>query len=118
MNDQATQTELDPARAKQMADEGAQIVDVRQDYEWEAGRIPGASHIELIEVSARAEEIDRDRPVIFQCRVGSRSAMAAEAFRTAGFDAYNLAGGIEAWVEAGLPIEPDGGEVAPPRTDT
>jgi rhodanese-related sulfurtransferase len=38
--------------------------------------------------------------------------MAASAFRSAGFDAYTMAGGIQAWVDAGLPIEPEGGYVA------
>ena len=50
--------------------------------------------------------------MIFQCRVGWRSAMATEAFADSGYDAYNLVGGITAWVEAGLPIEPEDGEVA------
>jgi len=51
--------------------------------------------------------------VVFQCRVGNRSAFATEAFRNAGYDAYNLAGGIEAWREAGLPLEPEDATVAP-----
>ena len=50
--------------------------------------------------------------MIFQCRVGRRSAFAVEAFRNGGYDAYNLTGGIQAWVDAGLPLEPEGGEVA------
>ena len=61
------------------------------------------------EVAAEAETIDREKPVVFYCRVGARSAMAAEAFAASGWDAYNLSGGIVSWVVAGLPIE---GEVA------
>lgn len=110
-------TEIGVADAAERIEAGAQLVDVRQDYEWEAGRIEGAVHIPLEELPARAAELDRDRPVVFQCRTGSRSSFATAAFREAGFDAYNLGGGLEAWVAEGRPIEPDGGEVAGPRLD-
>ena len=101
-------TELSPERVKELLDAGeAQLVDVRETYEWEAGRIEGARHIEVARLASEAETIDRDRPVVFQCRVGSRSGMATQAFRRAGYDAYNLSGGIQAWVDSGLPIGPD-----------
>jgi rhodanese-related sulfurtransferase len=109
-----TGKDLPPKRVKELLDSGeAQVVDVRQPYEWEAGHIAGALHIELEHLAGRAGEIDADRPVIFQCRVGRRSALATEAFAASGYDAYNLAGGIEAWAAEGLPIEPEDGQVAP-----
>jgi rhodanese-related sulfurtransferase len=109
---------VDVEAAAAMIEAGeATLVDVRQDYEWEAGRIPGATHIPLDSLPGRAAEIDRSRPVIFQCRSGPRSAMATEAFRASGVEAYNLVGGIEAWVERGLEIEPPDGEVAKPQPD-
>jgi rhodanese-related sulfurtransferase len=89
-----------------------QLVDVREPYEVDAGRIGGSVHVTLAELSSRAQEIDRDRPVIFYCRVGGRSAMATQAFQGAGYDAHNLAGGLVEWAAAGLPLEPDGGYVA------
>ena len=89
-----------------------QLIDVREDYEWEAGRVAGARHIELPLVAAQADTIERDRPVVFYCRVGSRSSMAAGAFRRAGYDAYSMDGGLAAWAEQGLPLEPDDGRVA------
>jgi rhodanese-related sulfurtransferase len=105
--------DLEPSHvAAMMASGEAQLIDVREAYEREAGRIAGSRHIELERLAAAAETLPRDRPVVFQCRVGARSAMAAQAFRGAGYDAYNLDGGIQAWVESGLPIEPDGGYVA------
>ena len=67
-----------------------QLIDVREDYEWDAGRIPGARHLELGRVAAQAETIHRETPVVFYCRVGGRSAMAANAFRRAGYDAYTM----------------------------
>jgi rhodanese-related sulfurtransferase len=93
-------------------DQDAQLIDVREDYEWDAGRIGGARHIVLGEVASQASTIEQDRPVVFYCRVGSRSAMAADAFRSAGYEAYSLAGGLEAWTGEGRPLEPDGGAVA------
>jgi rhodanese-related sulfurtransferase len=90
-----------------------QLIDVREAYEWDAGRIAGARHVELADVAAQAGTIDRDTPVVFYCRVGGRSAMAATAFRQAGYDAYSMDGGIVAWAERGLPLEPDDGKVAP-----
>ena len=50
--------------------------------------------------------------MVFYCRVGSRSGMAAGAFRRAGYDAYSMDGGIEAWAASGLPLEPEDGQVA------
>jgi rhodanese-related sulfurtransferase len=89
-----------------------QLIDVREPYEHEAGRIAGDRLIELGRLSQEAGSIDPGRPVIFYCRTGGRSAMATQAFAQAGFDAHNLTGGLVAWDAAGLPLEPDGGHVA------
>ena len=103
-------------RLKEMLDSGeVQLVDTREGYEVEAGHIPGSRHVELNEVSGAAERFDRGQPLVFYCRSGERSAMPADAFSSAGFDAYNLAGGILAWREAGLPLNPKDGEVADRR---
>jgi rhodanese-related sulfurtransferase len=108
-----TDFDLAPQRVKELVESGeAQLVDVREPYEWEAGRIAGAVHIELERLAGQAESIDKDTPVVFQCRLGARSALATQAFRAAGYDAYNMTGGIKAWADAGLPLEPDGGTVA------
>ena len=106
--------ELAPQRVAEMlsSNDGLQLIDVREDYEWEAGRIAGARHIELERVASQADTIDRERPVVFQCRIGTRSAMAAQAFRSAGYDAYTMRGGLTEWVAEGLPIEPADGRVA------
>src|SRR5881296_3678954 len=88
-----------------------QLIDVRQPEEHEAGRIAGDRFIELAQLGGQVETIDRGRPVVFYCRSGARSAMATEAFRGAGFDAHNMAGGLLEWDAAGLPLEPDGGRV-------
>jgi rhodanese-related sulfurtransferase len=88
-----------------------QLIDVREPREFEGGRIAGARLLPLDELAAQAETIDRGRQVVFYCRSGARSAMATQAFRGAGFDAHNMAGGLLGWDAAGLPLEPDGGYV-------
>jgi rhodanese-related sulfurtransferase len=82
-----------------------QLVDVREQEEWESGRIEGAVHIPLNELLAgRMEELSPDRPVVAYCRSGNRSEVAKLMLQARGFDAYNLAGGTEAWEATGLPI--------------
>jgi rhodanese-related sulfurtransferase len=105
--------DLSPARVAELMQAGVQLIDVRELYEREAGRIPGDSaHIEMDRLSEEAGSIDAGRPVVFYCRTGSRSAVAAQAFAAAGYDAHNLDGGLKAWVADGLPIEPADGHVA------
>jgi rhodanese-related sulfurtransferase len=98
--------------ARALTDETATVIDVRETYEREAGYIDGTVHIEIERLASKAETIDRDRSVIFVCRLGSRSLMAAQAFRRAGFDAYSMAGGVTAWDTEGRPLVPEGGYVA------
>lgn len=105
--------EISPQQAKAMIDEGrAVLIDVREQYEWDAGRIAGARHIELERLASQAATIDKDTPVIFQCRLGARSAMATQAFRGAGYEAYSMAGGLQRWHDEGLPLDPEDGTVA------
>jgi rhodanese-related sulfurtransferase len=106
--------EVAPERVVELlrTDPRVQLVDVREQYEWDAGRIAGARHIELERLAGRAAEIDRERPIVFQCRLGARSAMAAQAFRAAGYDAYTMTGGLARWHAEGLPLEPADGYVA------
>jgi rhodanese-related sulfurtransferase len=105
--------ELSPARVAELMREGAQLIDVREPYERDAGRIPDdGAHIELDRLTEEAGSIDRERTVVFYCRSGSRSLLAAQAFAAAGYDAHNLDGGLKAWVADGLPLEPADGRVA------
>jgi rhodanese-related sulfurtransferase len=108
-------TDYSPAEVSRLIEAGdIQLIDVRQPHEHEAGRITGGRLIPLGELNEAADTIDRDRPVVFYCRSGGRSAMATQALEQAGFDVHNMAGGMLAWDAAGLPIEPDGGFVAEP----
>jgi hydroxyacylglutathione hydrolase/adenylyltransferase/sulfurtransferase len=88
------------------------VIDVREQYEVDAGRIDGTRHIEIERLASQAETLDKDTPIVFTCRLGSRSMMAAQAFRRAGYEAYSMAGGIQRWVEENRPITPEDGAVA------
>jgi rhodanese-related sulfurtransferase len=107
----APDLEIGPDELDERRDE-VELIDVREPYEWDAGRIEGARHVELERLASQAETIPRDRPVVFACRLGARSAMAAQAFRAAGWDAWSLRGGLTLWQAEGQPIVPDGGYVA------
>jgi rhodanese-related sulfurtransferase len=109
--EQATR-EISREEAQKLVEEGAQLVDVRADHEWEAGRIAGAVHLPLAELAERTGELDKDRPVVLYCRGGNRSTMATDALAAAGYDAAKLSEGIVGWEEAGLPLEPEGGYAA------
>ncbi|MEO6660011.1 MAG: rhodanese-like domain-containing protein [Burkholderiaceae bacterium] len=85
-----------------------QIVDVREAHEFTdlSGHIRGARLVPLAQLAARAEEIERDRPVVTVCRSGARSAHAVALLQKAGFtDVANLAGGMLRWRAEVLPIE-------------
>jgi rhodanese-related sulfurtransferase len=102
--------EIDPQGLEAAGD--IQLVDVRTHEEREAGRIASdTAHIPFDELLSRAAELDKERPIVFYCRVGERSAAAADAFAASGYDATSLAGGIVAWEESGRPVE---GEVGNP----
>jgi rhodanese-related sulfurtransferase len=95
-----------------------QLVDVRTQEERDAGRIPtDTAHIPFDELLGRAAELEKDRTIVFYCRVGERSAAAADAFAASGYDAVSLAGGIVAWQESGRAVEGQVGNPSglPPR---
>lgn len=112
MANRPPELDVTPERARELQSQGAQVIDVREPYEHEAGHLPGVRHVPIAELSAAAATIDRDTPVVFVCRVGGRSTMAAQAFRASGYEAFSLAGGTLAWHELGLPLEPADGHVA------
>jgi rhodanese-related sulfurtransferase len=87
-----------------------QLVDCREQYEWDAGRVDAAIHIPLNTLMAgTGPELDRGKPVAVICRSGNRSELASTMLQARGFDAHNVEGGMEAWEAAGLPFDaPDG----------
>jgi rhodanese-related sulfurtransferase len=112
--DETATIEVEPERVEAWLrdDPDLQLIDVRESYERNAGHIAGSRHIELLNLSAEAATIERERPVVFYCRVGSRSEMAAQALRTAGFEAYSMSGGLLRWAREQRALTPADGYVA------
>lgn len=105
-----------PTQANRRTAAGAALlVDVREDDEWRAGHAPDAVHVPLAEVQAQLSALDRrrgDGALIFICRSGSRSAVAARAAQAAGLrDVLSVSEGMGGWVDAGLPLQPADGSV-------
>ena len=89
--------------------EDAWLLDVREQDEWVAGHAPGARHIPLGELGARVAEIPQDQDVYVICRSGHRSGRAAQALAGAGWNAINVAGGMQDWAAAGRPMAAETG---------
>jgi rhodanese-related sulfurtransferase len=102
----ATKGEATPQQAHDAVASGdAVLIDVREAWEWEQQRVPGAVLIPLAEIPQRLQEIPADRDVYVHCRLGGRSARAVDFLHEHGRPrAINVVGGIEAWEEAGLPV--------------
>lgn len=90
--------------------ENAFLLDVRENDEWAAGHAPGAVHIPLGTLGDRAAEVPQDQKVYVVCRSGGRSAQAAMALNQAGWDAVNVAGGMQDWAGSQRHMESDGDE--------
>ena len=81
------------------------VLDVREQWEYDEGHIPGVVLLPLGEVPARMSEIPTDKNVIVTCRSGNRSGQATEFLRQNGFDnVHNMEGGIVAWEQAGYEV--------------
>jgi rhodanese-related sulfurtransferase len=86
----------------------ALVLDIRDNGEFNGGRIPKSKNIPLAEIEKRVDEIARfkDKPVIITCKSNTRAGAAARALKALGFtDVYQLQGGIAAWQQASLPTE-------------
>jgi rhodanese-related sulfurtransferase len=89
--------------------DGVTILDVREDDEWTAGHIAGSVHVPLSQLPGRAADIPQTDPLVVVCRVGARSAQVTAWLVSQGRDAANLAGGLDAWADAGRPLVTDDG---------
>jgi adenylyltransferase/sulfurtransferase len=97
-NGNETETDVRELKRKIDAKEDFFLLDVREPNEYQIGRIPGSTLIPLGEVPQRISEIPRDKEIIVQCKMGGRSARAAEFLRQQGYmNVKNLKGGILDW---------------------
>jgi molybdopterin/thiamine biosynthesis adenylyltransferase/rhodanese-related sulfurtransferase len=101
--------EIQPAQLAQRLAHGEklEIIDVREPYEWEIGHIPGARLVPLDRIAEEIPRLDKRRETILYCKVGARSAYAAQQLARAGVaDVRNLAGGILRWIDDVDPTMP------------
>ena len=100
-----TDTDLTSCRIVWERRDDVQILDVREQWEWDAGHIDGAVHIPLNDVLAgKTAGLDPALPVVAYCKTGPRSEVATLMLQARGFQAHNMEGGSEAWCREGLPF--------------
>ncbi len=98
--------EISVYEAQKRIRDGALLLDVREQEEYDEERIPGSQLLPLSELMARFEdEVPGGREIIAQCRSGKRSAQATDFLRTQGLNVTNMEGGIMKWKAEGLPTE-------------
>ena len=98
-----------PDQAAASVPDGVWLLDVREDDEWAAGHAPDARHIPLGQLGPRSAEVPQDEVIYVICRSGGRSAHAAQALAGAGWQAVNVAGGMQDWAAAGRLMVTDSG---------
>jgi adenylyltransferase/sulfurtransferase len=102
-------TEITSVELKQRLDRGDKLtlVDVREPNEYQINRIPGTTLIPLGEIPRRYAELNKDDEIVVHCKMGGRSAKAADFLRSAGFKrVLNLKGGILDWIDKVDPSQP------------
>jgi rhodanese-related sulfurtransferase len=99
---------LDDVRPRIQRGEPFHLIDVREDHEWDAGHLPGATHLGkgIIERDIEQKIPDREAEIVLYCGGGFRSALAADNLQKMGYrNVKSMDGGFRAWKEAGLPVE-------------
>ncbi|MFN8622168.1 MAG: rhodanese-like domain-containing protein [Chloroflexota bacterium] len=97
---------VSPAEASARVADGAVLLDVREDAEWAAGHVPGATHIPLGQLASRVSELPQGTPIMVICRSGNRSAEGRDILLAAGLtQVSSVDGGSKAWRAAGLPFD-------------
>ena len=99
--------EVDALGLEQLREKQGELVliDVRTDVEYAQGAVPGSKHLPLHMLPLMADQIDNEKPVVFICRSGARSAQACAFMASKGFaNVYNLRGGVMGWAQAGMAL--------------
>jgi rhodanese-related sulfurtransferase len=95
---------IDVSQLPKVLEEGATLVDVREDHEYEDGHVPGAVLIPLGDLPDRLGELPSDKEFYVMCRTAGRSGRAVEMLVQQGFDARLVLGGIIAWYDSGQDV--------------
>lgn len=105
------ETDITAARAIELVASGrAWLLDVREQYEWDAGHAPQAHHIPMHELAARQHELPDDQQIVVVCHVGVRSELVRDALLAADYPAANVVGGMDAWAQSGGAVSTGGGD--------
>ncbi len=105
-------TEVDPATARQWAADGnAVLVDVREHQELAQARVDGAVHVPLSAFDPAQLPTGNGKKIVILCAHGNRSQQVGQYLVDQGIlpEAYNLTGGLAAWIQAGLPLDTNSG---------
>lgn len=104
--DEAHLPQISVTELRDRMSNGAFLLDVRTDAEWNSGRVIGAQHIMAGDLAARVGELPKDKPILVMCASGYRSSIASSVLRRAGFaNVTNVAGGMSAWKQQKLPTD-------------
>ncbi len=103
---------VDVDRAKELIESGdIALIDVREQEEWDAGYIDGATRISVNDIISMTavDDLPKEQPIVFYCAGGVRSALASELAASVGIPGplYNMEGGFDAWKKAGHPTKQD-----------
>ena len=96
--------DLDPREAKELVEQGAMMIDVRELSEWNHGHAPGALHLPMSIISEHLHKVPKDEDVVVCCRSGSRSSAVVSFLSNNGYKVLNMRGGMAAWHAHGLPV--------------
>ncbi len=109
MNDQRGWPEIDVDELETLRQAGGvRVIDVREEWEYRRGRVPGVTHIPLRQLVATFQDLPRDQRLLIVCEHGNRSLAAAQFLLSRGFDGVvSVGGGTEAWIRSGRPVERD-----------
>ena len=101
MPDSGSLEHITAEEAIELANEGAILIDVREQWEWDAGHAPQASHIPMGTLGDHIDELPDGESILVICHSGGRSLTAATALAEAGHRAVNVLGGMTAWEQSG-----------------
>lgn len=96
--------DLDEFAASQ-ADDSVVVLDIREPVEYVQGHVPGAVLLPMSQIGARLGELDAGKRLLVICASGNRSRAITDALCHAGYDAWNVLGGTQAWIQSGRPVE-------------
>jgi len=103
---EALPMEVNTDQAYELVQNGAFLLDVREQYEWDDFHATNATLIPLGELASRVDEVPRDQEIVVICNSGNRSQEGRDILLAAGFESVtSAAGGVQAWRAAGYPIE-------------